>query len=254
MKAERLRAGFWRRAISLFLDAMIVFIPFQIAAAALFALTSGHIQFAGGGINTTVCYKATGIPNDLNPPPPKNFNVAQVCKTSIFGAETARRLTVARVTKDGNATYRISESYSLDRNDKIVNAWGLEWPAYLVLLAYLIALKLRKGGTPGDRATKISVVDDSLKTDLPPPLKQMAIRYAVLLGPFIVTAAIILILARAIGTTAEDMAKYHYIAAAFVLMAPALIYYVIAFVRIVRKTDPFWDRAALTAVIRSVRP
>ena len=252
MKAERLRAGFWRRTFSFFLDYMIVFVPFQIAAVILFALTAGTVQFASG-ITTTICYKATSIPPDLKPPPPANPNAAEVCKASLFGAETARRLTVLHITKDGNTTYKISQSYSLDRNDKAIDAWSLDWPAYLVLFAYLFWAKLRKPGTLGDRATKISVVDDSLKTSLPPPAKQMAIRYAALLGPFLVTTAIILTLAKLFGSSAEDMAKYHYLAVAVVIMAPALVYYLICTVQIVRKTDPFWDRWAMTAVMRSIR-
>ncbi|MBI3700840.1 MAG: RDD family protein [Afipia sp.] len=253
MKAERLRAGFWRRSFSLFIDAILIFIPFQIIAAVLFALTAGHVQFTAGGFDTSVCYKVTGIPGDLKPPPPANFNVAQVCKKSLFGAETARLLTLARVTKDGNVTYTISETYSLGTSNEQIDAWSLNWPAYLVLLAYLFAFKLRKGGTLGDRAAKISVVDDTLKTNLPPPIKQMAIRYAAILGPFLVTAAIILALAKTIGTTAEDMAKYHCLVAAFALMAPALVYYLICLVQIVRKTDPYWDRWAMTAVVRHIQ-
>lgn len=253
MKADRVRAGFWRRTFSLFLDAILVFIPFQIIAAILFALTAGLVQFSAGGITTSVCYKATGVPGDLRPPPPANPNAARVCKTSFFGAETARHLTVANVTKTGNTTYTISQSYYLDTSDKQVNAWSLNWLAYLALLAYLIALKLRKSGTLGDRATKISVVDDSLKTSLPPPVKQMAMRYAAIVGPFLVTAGIILTLAKVVGGSAEDMAKYHYLAVAFAIMAPALVYYLICLVQIVRKTDPYWDRWAMTAVIRSIR-
>ena len=251
MKAERLRAGFWRRTFSFFLDYMIVFVPFQIAAVILFALTAGMVQFAGG-ITTTVCYKATSIPPDLKPPPPVNPNAAEVCKTSLFGAETARRLTVLRITKDGNTTYKISQSYSLDRNDKVIDAWPLDWPAYIVLFFYLFWAKLRMPGTLGDRAAKISVVDDSLKTSLPPPARQMAIRYTALLGPFLVTTAVILALAKVFGSSADDMAKYHYLAIALVIMSPALIYYLICLVQIVRKTDPFWDRRAMTAVVRRV--
>jgi len=186
MKTERLRAGFWRRTFSFFLDLVIVLLPFQVLAAILFALTAGTVQLAAGGITTTVCYKATGIPSDLKPAPPANPTAAKVCKTSLFGAETARQLTVSHATKNGNTTYTISETYSLDRNDKQVDAWSLEWPAYLALLIYLVWFKLRKPGTLGDRACKISVVDDSLKTTLPPPARQMAIRYAALLGPFLV--------------------------------------------------------------------
>ena len=246
---ERLHAGFWRRTFSFFLDYMIVSVPFQVAAVILFALTAGMVQFAGG-ITTTVCYKATGIPADLKPPPPANPNAADVCRTSLFGAETARRLTVLHITKDGNTTYKISQSYSLDRNDKPIDAWSLEWPAYLALLIYLFWAKLRKSGTLGDRACKISVVDDSLKTTLPPPARQMAIRYAALLGPFVATAAIILGAAKLVGGTAEDMAKYHYIAVALVLMGPAFAYYFVCFVQIVRKRDPYWDRWAMTAVVK----
>ncbi|MCX7307067.1 MAG: RDD family protein [Afipia sp.] len=250
MKAERLRAGFWRRMFSFFIDAVVVFLPFQVLAAILFALTAGAVQLAAGGFATTVCYKATSIAPDLKPPPPANPTAAKVCKTTLFGAETARQLTVSHSTKTGNTTYKISETYSLDRNDKQVDAWSLEWPACIALLAYLIWFKLRKPGTLGDRACKISVVDDSLKTSLPPSLRQMAIRYSALLGPFVVTGAMILGAEKLVGGTAEDMMKYHYLAVALAIMAPAMVYYFVCFVQIVRKCDPYWDRWAMTAVLR----
>ena len=251
MKTERLRAGFWRRTLSFFLDGIIVFLPFQIIAIVLFTLTAGSVQFASG-LTSATCYKATGIPPDLKPPPPANPNAAEVCKTFFLGLETARRLTVFHITKDGNTTYKISQSYSLDRNDKPVDAWSLEWPAYIALFAYLFWFKLKKSGTLGDRATKIHLVDDSLKTSLPPPAKQMAIRYAGMLGPFLVTTAIILTLAKLFDGSAEDMAKYHYLAIALALMAPAFAYYFVCFVQIVRKRDPYWDRWAMTAVLKRV--
>ena len=48
MKAERTRAGCWRRLLSLLLDSALVYIPFQIIALVLFALTAGMVQFTSG--------------------------------------------------------------------------------------------------------------------------------------------------------------------------------------------------------------
>lgn len=182
MKAERARAGVLRRGFSFFVDGILVFIPFQALAAILFVLTAGSVQFSHG-ITYTSCAKVASLPNDLKPAPPAHANAANVCKTYFFGAETARQLMISSVTKDGSTTSTVSQTYMIDRNDKVIDGWSLDWPAWIALFAYVFWARLRKGGTIGDRSNKIILVDDSLKTTSPPNIRQMTIRTLVLVGP-----------------------------------------------------------------------
>jgi len=247
MKAERARAGLLRRGFSFFVDGILVFIPFQALAAILFVLTAGAVQF-DRGVTFTQCVKATNLPADLKPAPPADANSAQICKTFFFGLETARQLTIVRVTKDGKETSTESRNYILNRNDKVIDGWSLDGPAWVALLAYLIWGKLRKGGTIGDRTNKIVLVDDSLKTTSPPNIQQIAIRYLALLGPMLLATLAITVVSRLPGAletriTAQDWVWL------FAFAIPALLYYLVCGVQIMLKRDPVWDRVARTAVI-----
>lgn len=64
----------------------------------------------------------------------------------------------------------------------------------------------RSGGTLDDRANTILLVDDSLKTMLPPSLKQMTIRTLVQIGPMAATVFATLVLAHLDNDAAKQMA------------------------------------------------
>src|SRR5262245_54723119 len=114
------RAGFWRRLVAFVIDIAIVSVPFQLVAAILFATTSGWIQYSGG-ITFTRCEDSREVPEGLAPPPPAGSNLARDCRVYFFGAETARRLRVGRVTRDGATTKFIWRDYMLDREGHPIN-------------------------------------------------------------------------------------------------------------------------------------
>jgi hypothetical protein len=45
----------------------------------------------------------------------------------------------------------VSQTYMISRNDKVIDGWLLEWPAWIALFACLFWARLRKGGTVGKR-------------------------------------------------------------------------------------------------------
>jgi hypothetical protein len=100
------RARFWRRLLSLVVDSIIIMLPFQILAAALFSVTAGMIQMHGGFFHT--CEDGEYTPQTLDPPPPHDSNFMRVCRTSFFGATTGAVLTVGRVTREGTTTTTVT--------------------------------------------------------------------------------------------------------------------------------------------------
>lgn len=250
MTADQRRAGYWRRLLSLTTDAIVVFLPFQILAAVLFALTAGSIQFADG-LTFTACKEATQLPTNLSPAPPANANSASECRIFFFGAETARRLTVRRMTKEGNTTYIVAQQYMLDKNSNQVNGYSLEWIAILTLIGYLILAKSLKGKTLGDRATKIAVVNTGDNFGSPVPLKKLVVRYLILAAPI---APVVLVQGYFLGTSgnsANQLATSGFLTWFLIAAAPAFVLYFICVVQIARKRDPLYDRIAKTAVIRA---
>lgn len=248
MKTERNRAGLFRRGFPLFVDATVVFVPFQIVAAILFAITAGQVQF-NHGVTFTSCYKATGVPADLKPAPPENANAARVCKTTFFGAEIARHLTVSRITKTDSTTTSVGQTYMLDAHDKPIDGWSLDWPAWLALLAYLFTMRLRRGGTLGDRTNKIILVDDSLKTMSPPGVRQMAVRTLVQIGPMAAAVLATLMLAYLDNDSAEQLTAAGHWIWLIAFAAPVVLFYLVSGIQIALKRDPPWDRVARTAML-----
>lgn len=248
MKTERLRAGLFRRGFSLSIDVLLVCIPFQILTAILFATTAGQVQF-NHGLTYTRCFNVTSLPGDLKPAPPANANTAQVCKTSFFGAEIARQLTVARVTQSGNTTSSVAQTYVLDAHNKTISGWTLDWPAFVALIAYLIWAPLRDGGTIGQRTTKIVLVDESLKTTSPPSLQRVGVRTLVLFGPFVAALLGESLLGHLGSESADQIVSTGFWVWLVALAAPVTLFYLVCAVQIARKRDPLWDRAARTAML-----
>lgn len=248
MKTERIRAGLFRRGFSLFIDIVVVSIPFQILTAILFATTAGQVQF-NHGLTYTRCFNVTNLPADLKPAPPANANTAQACKISFFGAEIARQLTVARVSQSGNTTSGVAQTYMLDAHNKTINGWTLDWPAFIALIAYLIWAPLRDGGTIGDRTTKIVLVDDSPNTTSPPSPQQMGVRTLVQFGPFAVAVLGESLLVSMSGNSANQIASIGFWIWLAALAAPVTLFYLVCVVQIALKRDPLWDRAARTAML-----
>ena len=157
---EQPRAGFWRRFAGNFIDTIVVFIPFPIIGAVLFAVTAGTVQL-DSGIST--CEKGAAIPQGLNPPPPHDSNYMQVCRFSLLGATTGAVLTVARVTRNQNTTTTVSEGYMLDKDGNPVNGKSIDWIFQLALVVYLIGMFWKTGRTVGCRAMRMKLIDTAIR-------------------------------------------------------------------------------------------
>lgn len=241
------RAGFWRRFISFGLDLLVVAIPFQIIAAALFSLTAGSVQFTHG-LTYTNCKNLNQIPQHLSPAPPENANVAIECRVFFLGAETARRLSVRRITKEGSQFVGVGREYTLDANGNPADVRSLEWIEIIVWLVYVVWAK-RKGKSFGDYVTKIAIV--SLYPDFgsPASVGKLLGRYFLILIPIIFSWVALFLF-----TVLFARRSSHEIGAVFwtwnlAAYTPAVILYLIYLIQIVRKRDPLYDSVAETAVV-----
>lgn len=246
--AESPRAGCWRRFLSILIDCIIVTLPFQALAAVLFAATAGNIQMQGGFFTT--CQAGKEIPQALSPPPPRDPNFMQVCRTSFFGATTGASLTVGRITREGAKTTTVSQSYMLDRDGTTINGHSIDWIVQLGLLAYLVLMIWNSGETLGARMVGVRVVDAANPDSHGVPLGKAILRY---LAMFIGAAPTIALLGYQYAVTG-GVADAMFSAGFFQWFAVAALFgtawAIVLIVQIARKVDPVYDRLAGTAVLR----
>lgn len=227
-----------------------VFVPFQILAAILFAMTAGSVQM-NGGVTIRICANLSTIPQSLTPAPPHDSNFAQVCRTSLFGIPTGALLTVARVTREGSTTTRVMQTYMLDKQGNVINGLAIDGYVMLAFLVYLVGMIWRSGRTLGDRAVKTKVIDVTAPDVLRVPLRKAITRYlAMAIGVVPVFAILIyhLVVSGGIADAAFTPTFFQWIVPASVL---AMIWGVILLIQIAMKKDPAYDRLAGTAVVRT---
>jgi uncharacterized RDD family membrane protein YckC len=248
----RPRAGFWRRLIAFIIDGIIVSLPIQILVVVLFALTNGAVQTTSG-IAFSNCLKTpqlSELPQGLDPPPPTGSNRAVICSTSLFGLETARRLTVSRVTKDGVVTKTFSRTYALDAQGNPRNVISLDSVVFLALFIYLIAMEHRLGATWGKRLLGIRVADIDRPERVGIPLRKAVFRNLLIWAcavPLLVVLLISMIVSHGDLELLMEGSFFIWFAIAAVL---ALVGCLLVLVQIVRKLDPIYDKIAGTAVLR----
>jgi hypothetical protein len=141
--------------LALTVDALLIGIPFHILVVWLYAATGGAVQVTGIRV---ACHIVEQPNHSLDPSPPKQANFVRECRSSSFGFETSRSLIIGRVVREGGATETVSQTYSLGSNGQPRNTLHLDWLAQLALLAYLITMEHRTGGTLGKYTFRIEVV------------------------------------------------------------------------------------------------
>jgi uncharacterized RDD family membrane protein YckC len=244
------RAGFWRRLLSLIVDAIIVMVPFQILAAVLFAAAGGTIQMYSG-LSFTACEVGKNIPQSLDPPPPHDSNFMRVCRTSLFGATTGAVLTVGRVTHEGATTTTVSQGYMLDKSGTPIKGTSIDGIVDLALLAYLVGMIWKTGRTLGARVVGIRVVDAD-NPDVPGvPLHKSILRYLAMFIGAVPAFAILIQRYAVAGGNADAMFTvdvFRWFAFAAVVGA---LWEIVLIIQIARKTDPIYDRLAGTAALLS---
>jgi RDD family protein len=247
------RAGFWRRLLAWVIDIVVISVPFQVIAAILFATTSGWIQ-QSGGITFATCVESREVPDGLSPPPPAGSNFTRECRVFFFGAETARTLQVARVTKEGRITKTIWRGYMLDANGHPIDGVSIDWLVVAVLIAYLFAMETQTCATLGDRWTRVRVVDASAPDAYGVPLRKIIIRYLATLIGFAPMVAVWLVYAVRYGldieAIIEAIAETDFFTLLILTGIPAFGWLVLISVQIAMKRDPLYDSIAGTAVVR----
>jgi uncharacterized RDD family membrane protein YckC len=242
------RAGFWRRFLSLLIDVIIVTLPFQAVAAVLFAATAGYIQMQSGFFSE--CQNGKDIPQALSPPPPRDSNFMRVCRTSFFGATSGATLTVGRTTKEGTTTTTVSQIYMLDKDGTVINGHSIDGIVQLGLLAYLVAMIRSTGKTLGARVVRVKVIDTANPGVAGVPLRKAILRYLAMFIGDVPAFALLLYGLAVSGGSADAMFTAGFFKLLIVALLLGGIWSIVLIVQIARKTDPYYDRLAGTAVVR----
>jgi hypothetical protein len=247
---EPRRGGFWRRWLSGIIDIVIVMLPFSALAAILFSMTAGMVQMDNGLFNTCTTY--TDVPKvALDPPPPHDANFSRICHFWFFTAKTGSVLIVGRTTKDGNMTTTVNQSYMLDASDKPIRGYSIDWIVWLALLAYLIIMTCKLGRSLGDRVVNLRVIDTANPAASGVPLAKAFLRYPAMAIGFVPVFALLIWRSIASGGSADAA----FTADAFKWLTAALllggVWSIVLIVQVARKRDPYYDRLAGTAVIRT---
>jgi uncharacterized RDD family membrane protein YckC len=187
------------------------------------------------GVHYTSCVVVQQVPDALTPPPPARANVARECRVLFFGAETARTLTVGRVTKNGGIVTAVWRSYMLDREGHPINGVSIDLFVMAVFIAYVIAMETRTGATLGGRATRIRVLN-AAATDASgvAPMLAIVLFFYVFYGDMDVDAF-----------AASGFFTWFILAAIL-----GFRWVLVNIVLIVGPRDPLYDRIAGTAVVR----
>jgi hypothetical protein len=241
------RAGFWRRFAGNIIDTIVVFIPFPIIGAVLFAVTAGTVQLDSG---ISSCEQGTAIPQGLNPPPPHDSNYMQVCRFSLLGATTGAVLTVARVTRNQNSTTTVSEGYMLDKDGNPVNGKSIDWIFQLALVAYLIGMFWKTGRTVGCRAMRMKLIDTRNLAAVGVPLGKAIGRYVAMFLGAVPALALLLYGFVTVGHNADALFTPQFFQWFMYAALIGGIWAIVLIVQVARKRDPYYDRMAGTAVVK----
>jgi hypothetical protein len=187
----------------------------------------------------------------FNPPPPRDSNFSRTCHVSFFGATTGAVLTVGRITREGTMTTTVTQGYMIDKDGKPVNGFAIDWIVWLALLAYLVIMTWKSGRSLGDRAAKLRVIDTTDPGAPGVPLLKAFIRYPAMMIGFVPVFALLIWRYFAGSGSADAMFTADTFRWAMILLLIAAVWEIVLIVQVARKKDPYYDRLAGTAVIRT---
>jgi uncharacterized RDD family membrane protein YckC len=248
-----LRAGFWRRAIALLLDFVIVCLPFQIAAAALFISTDGKIHETMG-LRVLQCgmlpeTDLTRFKNsELLPSPPEGANYARRCRISLFGLPTADLLVIGRHTVEQSGPGKLVKdffvTYPLTPNGQVTRSHNIDWLAQLALITYWLSLQTLFGQTLAMRFMKTRLVVLQRRDARGVPFWRVFLRNFLAALPMFPMAMVL-----QVGVLFGDVSSQLLLAAGGIAIGCGLW----VFYDLVWKRDPYFDRYAGTAVIHTLQ-
>jgi hypothetical protein len=245
------RAGFWRRAIALAVDALIILIPAQLLVAVLFSLTNGEIQ-GKFGIEAVQCVE-TAVPPGLNTAISNPTSVTD-CRRSLLGLDTSRVLIVSRITKGDIVTKGVQEGFWLDADGQLTDRPGHDvgWAAFLLLFCYLLFFEIRTGAGLGKRLMSIRVADARIPGEVGVPIAKAVGRYLLILAgfvPLLLVQALFLWRNRDIDALDRLAGSPLYLSSSYGAAFLAFLWLLWMVIAVCRKRDPINDRLAGTVVV-----
>ena len=239
------RGRFWRRALALLIDLAVTVMILQLIAFFLFPLTNGRVQFVSGV--APHCDKVDAVPKGVSLPADYLVGSITDCRHGFFDMISARILTVSRVPQNGaTAIERRNVVHLLDAEGKPFNAPTLDGLALLFLFALRFWFD-RGRGTLGRRICRLRLTGVT-EAHSPLPIGAATRRYAAQALP-LVPLVIWWLLQRVM--TAEQAAAS--LSGSIFLAIPGaslLIAVPIAVYAIVYRKDTWYDRWAMTSVLR----
>jgi uncharacterized RDD family membrane protein YckC len=251
------RAGFWRRALALFIDLLTIAVPCELLVIALFVPTNGALQSTSGVVFTS-CVSVTQVPQGLEPPPPAGSNFATACEASLFGFETARWLVVGRNSQQGNVNVSTWNRYALGPDGKPRQAWSIDWIAFVLFIVYLVALEHRFGVTLGKRILGIRTAErrnpERVGIAVGRAIMRQLAQWIGALPALILQGLLLLSLwlqgaERTGEILGEVMSSGAYLALLVGAILAAFAWLLWIVIDIARKRDPIYDRIAGTMVV-----
>ena len=275
---DRLRAGFWRRVIAYSIDAVIAFAPLQIMAAVLFWATAGWVQLNTGVFLYPSCEASREILESGATSSSNGAKYSTECTTGFLGFETGRRLIFSKDGVHGPFTTRILKSHLLDTNGRVIQGYSLGWLGLVALAGYVLAMETWNGATIGSRVLRIRVVDVAEPNAFGVSYRKIIARYLAMLGGLIpmlivglysveiygsakfsvytsikpggVPALPLSIFPLELVLNPEDSTRL--VVSIWISNQILAIWCLVLIVQIACKRDPYYDRIAGTAVLRSL--
>ena len=177
------RGGFWRRALALLVDTLIVTVILQLLAFALYPLSQGRVQFVSG-FALLYCDKLDAVPEGVSVPADFGATSITDCRRGIFGLTSARVVTVARVTRNGAITTTRQIDHLLDAQGKPTGGPTLDALTWLLVFAMRFAFDRSRRSTPGRRICRVRL-SNAADGQSPPPSSAVNRRYAAQMLPLL---------------------------------------------------------------------
>lgn len=239
------RGRFWRRALALLIDLAVAAVILQLIAFVVFPITGGRAQFVSGVAPS--CSAVNAIPKGVSLPADYAVGWITDCRYGFFGMTSARILTVTRIPQnEATASARTNIVHLLDAEGKPFNAPTLDSLA----LPFLFVLRIwfdRGRGTLGRRICRVRLT--GVIEGLPPlPIGAAARRYAAQALPLV--PLVIWSLLQRVMASEQAVAS---LSGSVLLAMPGaslLIAVPIAVYAIVCRQDAWYDRWAMTRVLR----
>jgi RDD family len=239
------RGGFWRRALALSIDAVVVAVVLELLAFALFPLSNGRLQ-STGGLTLLYCDTLAAVPEGLSIPADLATEPVRDCRSGLFGLTSARVIKVSKVTRNGAIATTKEFNILVDADGRQVSGPNLDL-ALLPLLFVLRWLFDCVGGTPGRRMCRVRL-RDAADGHSPLPMQTVARRYAAqafALAPVLVWSSIQPLLSGALPPESPWSSLGLASSAALTVVAVA-----IALNAMIYRRDAWYDRFAATSVLR----